>query len=170
MKSELDITMSISNTWLLFLNRLWCLHNIERLVNTALDDLEATGALQCSNHMDIAKLLHPTAETHNISEATDEDIFEAVMDTKMAWEGGEGDSDKVDDTKSGLDAATTSEPSLTYSEALQACLLLKKYIVDMDDPAARKLEVMLGSFRRMIQACEMQSMENGKITHFFTHK
>ena len=160
----------MKDSWLLFLDRLWCLCNTERLVNIALDDLEATGALQCSNRMDIAELLHPTAETHNISEATDEDIFGAVMDTKMAWEGGEGDSDKVDDTKSGLDAATTSEPSLTHSEALQACLLLKRYIVDMDNPAARKLEVMLGSFGCMTQACEMQSIENCKITHFFTHK
>ena len=29
----------------------------EKLINTALDDLEATGALQCSNHMNITKLL-----------------------------------------------------------------------------------------------------------------
>ena len=142
----------------------------ERLVNSALDDLEITGALQHSNRMDIAELLNPAAETPNFFDASDEDIFRAVMDAKMAREGGKSSSDEVGnlDTKDDPDAA--SEPSPTRSQALQACMLLKRYIVDMDDPAARKLEVMLGSFGRMTWAHGMQNMENGKITDFFTCK
>ena len=60
----------------------------ERLVNTALNDLEATGALQCSNHMDVTELVNPAEETHNIFNASDEDIFGAVMDAKTVREGG----------------------------------------------------------------------------------
>ena len=134
----------------------------ERLVNTALDDLEATGALQCSNHMDVTKLLNPAAESHNIFGTSDEDIFGAVMDTKEAWEGG-SESDPKDD----LDAA--AEPSPTCSQALQVSLLLKRYIADMNDPAARKLEAMLGFFRCMTWVHGMESMESGKITNFFAH-
>ncbi|KAI6115882.1 hypothetical protein F5141DRAFT_1062078 [Pisolithus sp. B1] len=58
----------------------------EALVGSALDDLEATGALQRSNHMDHAEILNLAAEMHNIFEATDEDIFEADMGAKTAWE------------------------------------------------------------------------------------
>jgi hypothetical protein len=65
---------------------------------------------------------------------TDEDIFGAVMDAKTVQEGGEGGSDEVGDTKDNLDAAPTR------NQALQACLLLKRYIIGIDDPASRKLE------------------------------
>ena len=83
--------------------------------------------------------MNPAAESHNIFGASNEDIFWAVMDAKEAREGG-SESDPKDD----LDAA--AEPSPTRSQALQASLFLKRYIADMDDPAARKLEAMLGFF------------------------
>lgn len=134
----------------------------ERLVSTALDDLEATRALQHSNPMDIAELLNPAAETHNVFDASDEDIFGAVMDAEKARESAKGGGDEVDDA--------TDEPGPTRSQALQATLLLKKYLVDMDDPAARKLEVMLGSFGCMTRIQGMQRMENGKITDYFARK
>ncbi|KAF8556593.1 hypothetical protein OG21DRAFT_1459019 [Imleria badia] len=132
------------------------------------DDLEATGALQRSNRMDVTELLNPAAETHNIFDATDEDICEAMMDAKMAREGGNGDSDEVGDTNGEL--GTAAEPSPTRSQALQAPLLLKRYLADMDDPAARRLEAMLGFFGRMTRVHGIQSMENGKITNFFARK
>ena len=56
----------------------------ERLVAEALDVLEATGALQRSNRMDITELLNPVAESSHVFDAGDEDIFQAVMDTKAA--------------------------------------------------------------------------------------
>ncbi|KAH0833950.1 hypothetical protein J3R83DRAFT_11150 [Lanmaoa asiatica] len=53
----------------------------EHLFECALDDLESTGALQHSNQMDLSEILNPTGEAHNLFKATDEEIFDAVMDT-----------------------------------------------------------------------------------------
>lgn len=143
----------------------------ERLVNLALDDLEITSALQHSNYMDITKLLNPAAETTpNFFDMSDEDIFGAVMDTKMAWKGGKSGSDESWWLRHKDNPNADSEPSPTCSQALQACMLLKRYIVNMDDPVAWNLEVMLGSFRHITQVHGMQNMEDGKITDFFTHK
>ena len=53
------------------------------LVTTALDELEASGALRHSNQMDIAELLNPAIETRTslniVFGATDEDIYNRVM-------------------------------------------------------------------------------------------
>ena len=49
------------------------------LATTALDELEASGALQHSNQMDIAELLNPAIETNNVFGATDEDIYNCDM-------------------------------------------------------------------------------------------
>ena len=117
----------------------------EKRITEALDELEATGALQRSNRMDLAELLNPAVEAHDLFEATDEDIFQAVMDAKMAREANRGgDSDEVADDS----AYVPSRPRPTRNEALQATLLLRDYINELDDSFARKLEVMLGSFGR----------------------
>jgi hypothetical protein len=89
------------------------------------------------------------------------------MDAKMAQEGGKGGSDRVD-MKDDLDA--TAEPGPTRTQALQTSLLLRKSLAYMDDPAARELEAMLGSFGRMTRVHQMRSMEKGEITDFFTRK
>ncbi|KAN0091385.1 hypothetical protein V8E55_004951 [Tylopilus felleus] len=78
----------------------------------------------------------------------------------MAREGGNGDMT--------LDLGAAAERSPTRSPALQAFLLLNP--ADMDNPAARRLEVMLGFFGPMTQVHGIQSMENGKITNFFARK
>ena len=51
------------------------------LVTTALDELEASGALQHSNQMDIAELLNLAIETSLgiVFGATDKDIYNCVM-------------------------------------------------------------------------------------------
>ena len=59
----------------------------ETLVQSVLDNLEKTGALQPLNWMSITKFLNPAAEMHNLFEATENDIYEAVMDTKMVKDG-----------------------------------------------------------------------------------
>ena len=57
---------------------------------------------------------------------------------------GNDEASKVTDSD---DLNVAAEPSPTHSEALQACMLLKRYIIDMDDPAAQKLDVTLGPGR-----------------------
>ncbi|KAI6100482.1 hypothetical protein EDD16DRAFT_1481329, partial [Pisolithus croceorrhizus] len=105
--------------------------------------LEATGALQRTNHMNLAEILNPAAETHNIFEATDEDIFEAVMDVKRVQELDVEGSDEVSNANDDS-AAELAGP--TCKDTLQASLLLRQYVKDIDDPFAHKLELMLGTF------------------------
>ncbi|KIK81930.1 hypothetical protein PAXRUDRAFT_154894 [Paxillus rubicundulus Ve08.2h10] len=111
--------------------------------------------------MDIMELLNLAVETHDVFDVTDEDIFESVMDAKKLWERNGGD----DNNDINMPA-----PSLTRSEVLQALLTLRKYIAALDDPFARKLEVMLGSFGQWTRVVEMQGMEDTKLTDYFPRK
>ena len=93
----------------------------ERLVTEALDVLEATGALQRSNQMDITELLNPVAESSHVFDAGNKDIFQAVMDTKVVQESSKGhNGDEVSaDGNNDCDEPST-EPPPTQKEALQA--------------------------------------------------
>lgn len=44
------------------------------------------------------------------------------------------------------DSDGTIKPAPTQKEALQAALLLWKYVKDLNDPFAHRLEIMLGTF------------------------
>ena len=101
-----------------------------------------TGALQSSNQMSLEALLNLVDELITITETTDDEIYGAVMDARNVREAaaiaGTRDHD-VDD-----DAIDDTGPS--RKEALLASLKLKKYLQDLDDSFARKLEGMLSSF------------------------
>ncbi|KIO10228.1 hypothetical protein M404DRAFT_129242 [Pisolithus tinctorius Marx 270] len=109
--------------------------------------------------MDINALLNPAVEAHQAFEATDEDIYEAVMDAKRAWE----EPAKSDDVDDESDAPTCNE-------ALQAALLLQKYTKALDNPFARKLETMLGSFGQRTRTAGMQNMKDTKLISYFPLK
>ena len=130
------------------------------LVTTALDELEATGALQHSNQMDIPELLNPAIETNNIFGATNEDIYNSMMEArKLKEQDGLGDGDDVD----------TPELVLTRWEALQAAFILKRYLSTFNDDLlfAHKLEVMVGLFGQQTWVAKMQGMTETKLTDFF---
>ncbi|EGN93815.1 hypothetical protein SERLA73DRAFT_155982 [Serpula lacrymans var. lacrymans S7.3] len=91
--------------------------HFETLVENALDKLEATWALQCSNCMAIAELLNLAFESHNILDATDKEICKSVMGAKTLREtrnDNNGDDNNI------------SAPGPTWNEALQAALVLRK--------------------------------------------
>ncbi|KAI6013681.1 hypothetical protein BKA83DRAFT_4062974 [Pisolithus microcarpus] len=136
----------------------------EKLVQSALDDLESSGVLQHTNRMNITELLNPAAESHNIFDATDMDIYNAVMDAQRAREPSAilGTSDNDDEEP--------VEPAPTRKEALQAALLLQKYTKGLDDPCARKVESVLSTFGQMTCTKESRSMRESKITSYFTRK
>ncbi|KAF8559500.1 hypothetical protein OG21DRAFT_1502741 [Imleria badia] len=99
--------------------------------------------------MNIDELLNPAVEAHQIFDATDEDIYQAVMDAKKAREASVKGCD--------LDSDEAVEQMTTRDEAFQAALSLRKYTKYLDDPFARKLEVMLGSFgQRMACHCDAE--------------
>jgi hypothetical protein len=135
----------------------------ELLVKDVLDRLEETGALQSSNRISIEALLNPIDEVIAITETTDEEIYGAVMDAWKVHEAaaitGTGDHD-VDD-----DAINNTGPS--RKEALQASLMLKKYLQDLDDSFTRKLEEMLSSFGHKTHLIESQNLKPTLVTDYF---
>ncbi|KAI6010479.1 hypothetical protein PISMIDRAFT_101632 [Pisolithus microcarpus 441] len=114
--------------------------------------------------MDTAEFLDPDIEAHDLFEATDDDIYEAMMEAKGVWDGSL-DVDK-DDESAGM------APKLipTRSEALQAVLTLRKYVRVIDEPYAHKLGSMLGSFRWRTRAMETEGKKDSKITDYFSRK
>ncbi|EGO19183.1 hypothetical protein SERLADRAFT_374462 [Serpula lacrymans var. lacrymans S7.9] len=53
-----------------------------------------------------------------------------------------------------------SAPGPTWNEALQAALVLRKYVGTIDNAFAHKLEVMLGLFRQRTCAIEIQGFKD----------
>ena len=58
----------------------------EKQVEAALNDLVATGALQTKNRMDIESLLNPTGKSHVLTDISDQEIYQAVIDSISARE------------------------------------------------------------------------------------
>jgi hypothetical protein len=128
-------------------------------VEVALDDLVLTGALQNSNQMKIDALLNPANESNMLDNVTEEEIYDAVMESRMVPPGDDNsDSDAFDDV------------SPTRKEALQAALVLKKYLQHVNSPFARKLEGILGSFGRQTRLTVLQDMRPTLLTDYFSRK
>ncbi|KIK80626.1 hypothetical protein PAXRUDRAFT_158156, partial [Paxillus rubicundulus Ve08.2h10] len=113
---------------------------------------------------DINELVNPAIEAHQVFEATDEGIYEAVMDVKRVQE----ELAKSGDVDVKSDAPV--EPAPMRNEALQAALLLQKYTKDLDDPFTRKLEIMLGLFGRKTRTATMQNTQDTTLISYFPSK
>jgi DDE superfamily endonuclease len=132
-------------------------------VEAALDRLELTGILQSSNRMSLAALLNPPEESSTIDNATDVEIFQAVMDAKedsvsKHRDGGHDDDEDIHDN-------TPRRP--TRNEALQAARVIQHYVQEVNDPFARKLEAMVSSFGHQMRLLESQSLAPTQITDYF---
>lgn len=140
--------------------------NPENLVTAALDDLMSRGVLQISNRMSIEEILNPLDESNNMDGATDDEIYNAVMASKAQRENAAanmvGDNDVDDDT--------TMEPPPSRHEALQAKIIIEKYIQAIDEPYARKLESILADFARSTRLKETQKMKVSRLTDYFARK
>ena len=135
--------------------------HVERQVEHALDELVAMGALQARNRMDIKALLNPAGESHVLTETSDEEIYQAVIDSISARENIEiNGGDDVD-----IDGPV--EPHPTRREVLKAVSTIGKYTNDLNDPFAQKIEALLGSFTRQLRLEETGHMKNTVLTDFF---
>ncbi|KIM36654.1 hypothetical protein M413DRAFT_424331 [Hebeloma cylindrosporum] len=101
----------------------------ERQVEAALDDLVATGALQRTNRMDIEALLNPEGESHVLTETSDREIYQAVMDAIEAREN--IDITGGDDIEDGIPI----NPRPTHRDALKATATIARYIEDLKTPS-----------------------------------
>jgi len=70
--------------------------------------------------------------------------------------------DDVDD-----DINTSHEPPPTRRDVLKAISTIGKYTDDMNDPIARKMEAILGTFTRQLRLDETRTMKNSVLTDFF---
>ena len=135
--------------------------HVERQVEDVLDELVAMGALQARNRTDIEALLNPAGESHVLTETSDEEIYQAVIDSISACENIEiNGGDDVDDDG-------PVEPYPTRREVLKVVSTIGKYTNDLNDPFARKIEALLGSFTKQLRLEETERMKNTVLTDFF---
>ena len=96
-----------------------------------------------------------------LTETSDREIYQAVINAIDARENIEiNGGDNVDDVP-------LVEPRPTRHEVRKAVATIGKYIDDIDDPVARKMESILGSFNRQLRLEEARTMKNTSITDFF---
>ena len=135
--------------------------NAEKQVEHALDALTEKGVLQKSNRMDIESLLNPAGESHVLSETSDREIYQAVMDAAEARENSEinGGDD--------IDGDVAIRPRPTRREVLQAMSTIGLYIEDLNDPIARKIEAVLGSFNMQVRLDEVNAMKPTFMTDYY---
>jgi hypothetical protein len=98
--------------------------HLEKQVEAALDDLVATGALQETNRMDIDLLLNPVGESHDLTETSDDEIYQAVINAINAHANIEiNGGDDVNDVP--------LEPHLTQRDLLKATSTITQYTEEM---------------------------------------
>jgi hypothetical protein len=133
----------------------------ERNVDS-LDELEQTGVLQHVNRLNLEDLLNPEPEQQVVEQATDEEIFHAVMAGHAAEEDMDivGGADDEDD-----DAEILPRPS--RRAALEVAIMLERYVSILEEPYARRLETLLLSFGRQTRLEEARNMTPTLITDHF---
>ena len=101
--------------------------------------------------MDIKNLLNPAGESQVMTEASDEEIFQSVMDAIEAHDINRGDD--VDNARVAI------EPWLTQCEVLKAVSTISKYIInELDDPVSHKIKGLLWSFNWQLHLDESKNM------------
>ncbi|KAI5822040.1 DDE-domain-containing protein [Schizophyllum commune Tattone D] len=135
----------------------------EAAVTEALDALEETGVLQAVNRATVEELIDSPLEKHRLEDGDEEDrdIADAVLESRERIEMGpiNGGDDDVDD-----DAV---EPPPTRQQALAAVDTLNKYVGTLQEPFARRLEVLLASLGRSTRREAVRNMRDTKISDFF---
>lgn len=132
----------------------------ERQVKIALDDLVQTGTLQESNDMDIESLLNPAGKSQVLMEASDHEIYQAVMDAIDAHE------DVEINGRDNVDNNIPLEPHPTRHDILTAISAIGRYVNDLNELITCKMEAVLGSFSRQLCLSETRTMKSSVLTDF----
>ncbi len=134
----------------------------KRQVEVALDELIATGALQKTNQMEIESLLNPEGESQILTEISNEEIYQAVMDALEAHENMEITGwDDVDNN-------VPPEPCPTCCNVVKAVSTINKYIIKLNDLQSCKLEAMLNAFNWQLCFDKTKNLKEMILTDFFT--
>jgi len=111
--------------------------------------------------MDIELLLNPAGESHVLTEATDEDIYQAVVDAVKAREDIETNGgDDVDD-----DGPVKPPPG--HSTVLQATSIIVEHLATWNHPIAREIEPLLSLMTRQLHIDEAKGMKDTLLTDYY---
>ncbi|KAG5633350.1 hypothetical protein DXG03_007540, partial [Asterophora parasitica] len=105
-------------------------------------------------------LLNSPDKNLNMDLATDQDIFDAVMEAREAEEnidinGGDDDQEPV-----------SSRPS--PSDVCKAVTTITDFLIESGDPDARRLEGLLHGLKRNLRLTETRSMKATRVTDYFS--
>ena len=116
------------------------------------------------NRMDIKLLLNPEGESILLTETSDQEIYQAVMDAVDAHE-----NIHINSTDDINDIQSATNPRPTRRDVLKAVSTIRQYVEDLNDPISRKLEALLASFNMNLCVDQSKSMKSTVLTDFF-HK
>ncbi|KAJ7882873.1 hypothetical protein B0H13DRAFT_1629328, partial [Mycena leptocephala] len=118
----------------------------------------------CSHHCLFEMIVKPIwTQRHTRNSAMSLEILRKGLCTLKKIRNGEQDREK-----NGGDDDEEVEPKPSRKEVLQAASTLCKYIADLDDPFARKMEAMLSMFGHETCREEARAMVDTEITDYFT--
>ena len=109
-------------------------------------------------------MLNPINEDDMYDNGTEEEIKQAVFEQCAADQGREENAGDGDD----LDEVGEVKPSCW--EALAAALSISRYVANIDEPFACKLEVILMGFGHQTHTDALNSLKPTNITDFFTFR
>ncbi|KAF8979325.1 hypothetical protein BDQ17DRAFT_1264861 [Cyathus striatus] len=110
--------------------------------------------------MTVKSLLNPEGESHALTETSDNEIYQAVMEsiaTCQMLEVNGGDD---------VDQNIQVEPHPARCDVLAAASTIKKYTEDMNDPLSHKVDVILDSFNQQLRLDEFKNMKDTALTDF----
>jgi len=111
--------------------------------------------------MDIESLLNPASESHVLTETSDTEIYQAVIDAINAHENMEiNGGDNVDDN-------ICLKPYPNRRDILKAVSTIGRYIEDLNEPIAHRMEALLGPFNMQLCLDETKSMKTTVLTDYF---
>ena len=115
--------------------------------------------------MDIENLLNPAGETPILTETSDEDIFQSVMEPSKHVR-----TLKSMDVDNGVE--TEPQPTRLRCKVLKAVSIdyqqiLLKYIDGLDDPVSHKIEGFLWLFNWKLRLNKAKKMKDTILTKYF---
>lgn len=134
----------------------------EKQVEDALDGLVQMRALQAANRMDIEWLLNLVGKSHVMTEVSDKEIYQTIMDTIEAH-----DNIKFNGNDD-VDIDGPPEPLSNCCNILKAVSINNKYIGGLDDPFSHEMEMILASFNRQIHLDKARNLKEMFMTDYFT--
>jgi len=118
--------------------------------------------------MDIDSLLDPLGKSLVLTEVSDKEIYQAVIDAIAARDNLDLNGHDDGDDGDGIEEASL-EPPPSWRDVAKAVATINRYIEELNDPLARKVEALLGTFNQQLRLNEAKSLKDTLMTGYFTH-